>query len=512
MGKYVPIRNGMTNAEEADILFMSNQFLYQEGVIDSSSLAVTQRSAGANMSVDVAGGRGYIGNDSFTTNSADETKLWPIISDATANVTITSNSSGNPRIDIIVAKLNSGLTPDANASNIFTIEAVVGTPAASPSAPATPTNSFKLAEIAVASGATSIVTANITDSRPYALPYVPTGNSVLFTASSDDETYMYAGTNKSGTPTGDGWRMRWDSDYLGGGRDYFIFEKTDGNATSPDGGFIFLLTGNDGVEEESLEIAGDGTVIIHDGNALYIKDSTDTSIFSALFSGANFILGNTAGNIHVYDSVIDVHLRIYSHLGGSDFLDLYQSGTASVVSAQSGNLNLVATGDITLAPSGGDVFITEGAKLNMRNPADTLEWQLYMDASNNFWLDPAANGEVFIISSFIRRNYTTTAYEDSFEQEGWGYINGDGSRAVTAGFTLGKAYSAASWILCVSPAGEKVGVPATSNDGNATGVFGMLGIPTAASTFNITYFKTDAAGTTTAGTYGIFHFLARGPI
>lgn len=505
MSKYVLIRNGMTNAEEEDILHFPNEFIYQEGVLDTDSMAVTQRGAGANMSVDVSGGRAYVKNDSWATNSATETKYWPVLNTATTNVTITSNSSGNPRIDIIVCKVDSAITPDADASNIMTIYAVAGTPAASPSAPATPTNSFKLAEIAVASGATSIVTANITDSRTFANLYVPDGNPIFFDPPSDVGTLMYGGTEQTGTPTsGDGWRMVYDQSYNGGSADFLVWEKTDGNQTSPDGGFAWLMTGNDGVQEETLVITGAGTVEVHDGNAFRVYDSADTEYFQGLWSGSNFQLIITTGNLHVYDTDHDVALSVYGQAGGTSYIYLQFTGGVGVMAT--------GTGDIHVTPAGGDFVLMDGTTLTLMNPASSANTQFYVDTNNDTWCDVPANGDVFIISSFIRRNHSSTAYENSFEQEGWGYINGDGTRAVTAGFTLGKGYSSSAWILTVSGAGEKGSVPSTSNDGTATGVCAFLGIPTAATTFNVTYFKTDAAGTTTAGTYGIFHFFARGPI
>ena len=567
MSKYVLIRNGMRNAEEEDILHFPNEFIFQEGVLDISSMEVTQRSAGANMSVDVSGGRAYVKNDSWSTNSSAETKYWPVLNSDTTNVTITSNSSGNPRIDIIVCKVDSSITPDDDASNIMTIYAVAGTPAASPTAPSTPTNAFVLAQIAVASGATSIVTANITDGRPYANLYVRQNNPIYFQDPSDLSTLMYGGTNQTDTPTNDGWRFVRDQSYNGGSADFIVWEKTDGNQANPDGGYAWLLTGNDGVQEESLVITGDGYVEVHDGNPLRVYNSTDTEFFNVLV-GSNTEFNITTGNLHVYDTDHDVHVRIYADDAGGDYLDLWHDGTNANIGTGSGggdiyfdpnggdiyfrsgcdisvwnnantqrgyfamgsNFDFVTTSgeitmnpagtfritagdDIVFTPGGGDVFITAGSKLNLRNPADSAVTQLYTDSNDNYWMSVSANGNVVIFGKSPRRDHTTTSYQDSFEMHGWGYVNGDGTRAVTGSVTLPKASSSQNFIVVISAAGEKTGsVPTTSSDCTIGGVFSMQAKPTSTTTFSVNYFKSDAAGTTTAGTYGVFHWIAKATI
>ena len=120
----------------------------------TSALAVVQRGAGANMSVDVSAGRILV-QGMRAENST------------TKNLTIASNASGNPRIDRIVARFTtSGPT--------FVLDVLQGTPAGSPTAPAltqtAATYEVSLAQIAVAAGAVSIVTANITDERAWSGP------------------------------------------------------------------------------------------------------------------------------------------------------------------------------------------------------------------------------------------------------------------------------------------------------------------------------------------------------
>ena len=77
-----------------------------------------------------------------------------------------------------------------------------------------------------------------------------------------DDPIFFKGTNLSGTPDGDGVRVRWAENYGGANVDYLVFEKTDGNTGNPDGGFVFVNTGNDGVGQEAFRIAGTGSAAV----------------------------------------------------------------------------------------------------------------------------------------------------------------------------------------------------------------------------------------------------------
>lgn len=156
-----------TGADTSDLTFWTTATAYQAGVLKSTDLAVTERGAGADMSVDVAAGQALVLNSSWAANSVDETRFWPIVNDATFNITISANSSGNDRIDIIVAQIDTATAPNDDGTNVIDLEVVEGTPAGSPSAPATPSDALKLAEVAVANGATSITDAEITDARQW---------------------------------------------------------------------------------------------------------------------------------------------------------------------------------------------------------------------------------------------------------------------------------------------------------------------------------------------------------
>lgn len=159
-----------TGVQEDDLMQTATDYVARAGVLHPVTIGsvvqdfkVSQRGAGANMSVDVSSGTAYVQNSSWTEDNTSNTKYWRVVNDATINAVIGANASGNPRIDIVCILVNTATTPDANATNVASIVVTAGTPSATPAVPATPANSLKLAEVAVANGAVSIVTANITD-------------------------------------------------------------------------------------------------------------------------------------------------------------------------------------------------------------------------------------------------------------------------------------------------------------------------------------------------------------
>ncbi|AOY79960.2 hypothetical protein BJP36_08525 [Moorena producens JHB] len=81
-------------------------------------------------------------------------------------------------------------------------------------------------------------------------------------------TQIFHNTNASGTPTGDGFRLRYDNNFFGSNQDALVIEKTDFNNPKPDGGIAFVNTANDGVVETALVIRGSGNVGIGTNNPI----------------------------------------------------------------------------------------------------------------------------------------------------------------------------------------------------------------------------------------------------
>lgn len=137
-------------------------------------LAVSQRGAGANMSVDIAIGDAIIPR-------SDATYGHPSFNDAVQNKTITTADPSNPRRDIVVMYIDYTVTPSTGVSNntngVVATKVVAGTPAGSPSDPSDATiqssvgasNPYiKLARVRVGAGVTSIGNSVIDDLRTFA--------------------------------------------------------------------------------------------------------------------------------------------------------------------------------------------------------------------------------------------------------------------------------------------------------------------------------------------------------
>lgn len=152
---------------DVDILV---QGIKGEGVV--TGCAVTQRAAGANMSVDVASGTVRIAGASVAV--------------ASGNVAVSAADASNPRFDLVVVN-------NAGAKSV-----VAGTAAATAEFPEVPANSVALAAVYVPAAASSVATAQITDKRVN----VSAGAGAL-----DDLTDV----DTTSTPPADGDRLTYDS-------------------------------------------------------------------------------------------------------------------------------------------------------------------------------------------------------------------------------------------------------------------------------------------------------------
>lgn len=144
----------------------------------SNGLAVSQRGAGANMSVDIAVG------DAFIPRS-DGTYAHPVFNDAVLNQVIATADPSNPRRDIVVLYTDYGQAPSTGVSNntngVVKVKVVAGTPAGSPVDPTDAAiqtsvgsgNPFiKLARVRVGAGVGSVANSVIDDLRRMATAHV----------------------------------------------------------------------------------------------------------------------------------------------------------------------------------------------------------------------------------------------------------------------------------------------------------------------------------------------------
>jgi len=137
------------------------------GVMAVNNMKVSQRGAGANMSVDVA-----VGSALITGSVVAQHGFYYVFNDAVSNVVISASNPSNPRITSVIIQVRDAFYSGANNDAIFV--AVDGTPAASPSAPDLValgyTNYIILANVTVPAAATSIVDANIANQPTFVSP------------------------------------------------------------------------------------------------------------------------------------------------------------------------------------------------------------------------------------------------------------------------------------------------------------------------------------------------------
>lgn len=139
-----------------------------------TGLAVVQRAAGANMSIDIGIGDGLV-------MRSDGTYGHQVFNDAAENKTVTTADGSNPRRDIVVVYIDYGQTPSTAVSNntngVVKSLIVAGTPAGSPVDPADATIQsavgsgnpwFSIGRVRVPAGQTSISNSLIDDLRLFA--------------------------------------------------------------------------------------------------------------------------------------------------------------------------------------------------------------------------------------------------------------------------------------------------------------------------------------------------------
>lgn len=192
----------------------------QEGVFAAGDFDVTQRGAGANMSVDVAAGGAWIYGDDTARQGA-----YHLVNDATVNVAVSAAHATLPRVDQVVARIYDSTV--VGGSDVPAIEVIAGTPTASAQctdptaanyrlgAAALPNGAVRLADVQVDAAAASIVNAKIYDRRPWARGANFTGadaSGADYTNATTSYTQVNAATRmrfeSAGVPTDLSWTSR----------------------------------------------------------------------------------------------------------------------------------------------------------------------------------------------------------------------------------------------------------------------------------------------------------------
>lgn len=147
-----------------------------EGVIGRGDLAVSQRGAGANMSVDVAVGKAAITGDDV----ADQGR-YLVRSTTVANVVIGAAPGANSRIDVVVLRIHDASATGVSNTPAFAV--IPGVALAAPVAPAVPNGALELAHVLVVAGDVSVLNAKITDRRVRSVPAAGAGGELGYAQS-----------------------------------------------------------------------------------------------------------------------------------------------------------------------------------------------------------------------------------------------------------------------------------------------------------------------------------------
>lgn len=137
-----------------------------EGVVGLDDLKVTQRAAGANLSVDVAAGLVVIAGDDAA-NQGQYLSRSAALNTGAGSIA-TGPGGANARIDLVVARMYDKLV--TGSAYGLAIEVIAGTAGATPVAPAVPNGAIALAEVRMNAADTSALDARITDRRWRGLP------------------------------------------------------------------------------------------------------------------------------------------------------------------------------------------------------------------------------------------------------------------------------------------------------------------------------------------------------
>ncbi len=128
----------------------------------NNDMKVSQRSAGANMSVDVLGGLAVILGDSVTFQG-----FYVCFSSATENLAVPAPPASGTRIHRVVARVRDKLHDGTQTTYDWTLEVLEDTDGSGP--PALPGSALSLATVTVNAGDTSVQNAAIIDTRQSAV-------------------------------------------------------------------------------------------------------------------------------------------------------------------------------------------------------------------------------------------------------------------------------------------------------------------------------------------------------
>jgi len=259
-------------------------------------------------------------------------------------------------------------------------------------------------------------------------------------------TYICNTTAPTGVPSEDAFRIMWNNDFNAPNNDYLVFEKTDGNSLTPDGGIAFVNTGIDGIARPSLIIRGSGDVLMNGGDVYIPKNLYSTH------QHPNYT------STHSGYAPIDHQHPLY--------VPFVNDGTSQhvAVSAEVEIGNLLVNGTVTAAPDIDTInsigkwkmgYVTGWADYAVLAQYDNFTAQSYalmQIAGNNTYLNS-------VLNSFIYFNEDGTGYARSRADEFnfhttplkfgslWGSEDVEITRTAIQTLNLSSDYGDAEWVV-----------------------------------------------------------------
>lgn len=310
-------------------------------------------------------------------------------------------------------------------------------------------------------------------------------------------------------------------------------------------GYSFRVYNSD--DSEYLQFYSDGS------NALY-----DTTIGAHIFrdpSQANSF-GIDASSVAVYGG----RQADFYGSGGSKLGRLQHDNTNFIISTQSSGGRIVfqpanskidcyadieypATNTYNIGASGGDLARVWTRSLSSGTTVDCLvefrmtggssavvaayntgsskrayiqhddSYGIFGISANHMKFQTAANGDVIIFTRLMRRFQGTDTYKDDFVQRGSGYIQGDGTAAISRTHTFTKVFGSDNITVVGSFSGARAtasGAPSDEGDLSGSGNFTVA--CTDVTTSNVLVTIERSAGTFSNATYYGYSLIAVGPI
>lgn len=198
---------------------VGGQALDVQGVVAAASMNVTQRGAGANFSVDVAAGTGFVTGDDITNQG-----MYHCWNDATVNVVTPGAPGSGTRIHRLVLQIRDKQSNGTYTTYDAQFQLLQDTGSGTPAEPA---SAITLALITIAAAQASVTNANIADQRPRA-----------------DPVWAYKTTTEgraSTTTLADDADLQCPGLVAGGLYDFEVFLVYDGGSGAAEGDFKFKL-------------------------------------------------------------------------------------------------------------------------------------------------------------------------------------------------------------------------------------------------------------------------------